>query len=336
MTMTSSARLLRTALLSVALSALGVVMVVYIFGEPSDLRLMLEVPPGSTALGLTLLLLVYVAGGIRLKLLASVMGTRLRLLRAIRAQVLGLFSAAVTPAGSGQAFAISFSLQRDGLASSNAWSITLYTAVLDLFFFAWAVPSSALVLSLYHLSLGKSYLTWLSLPVGLVCLGLWYLLAFRLRLFIFISVRLTSLPSLRRWRRPLLRFLQGISYATASMTGSALRTHLALHLYTALMHLALYAIFYVLAVGLGIGLKFLPVLAVITLVSLPAHLVPTPGGSGYLEFALAYVFARQAETALVTSAVLAWRVLTYYALYLLGPVLGGPVLIQALSRTTKP
>ncbi|HEX7022300.1 MAG TPA: lysylphosphatidylglycerol synthase domain-containing protein, partial [Trueperaceae bacterium] len=104
-----------------------------------------------------------------------------------------------------------------------------------------------------------------------------------------------------------------------------------LQILTALLHFAIYAIFFVIARSLGADLALLPTMSVILLVSVISYVVPTPGGSGYLEFALSYVFSRQVPAALVTPSVLAWRVVTFYLPLLIGPFLGGPMLARTLA-----
>ena len=116
------------------LTGLGAVLV---FGEPSDLLAVRNLSGPALLWSVLLLGLSFLCGGLRISLLARTLGYRLRLPSAVRSHVLGLFSAAVTPSGSGNAPAIALMLTRDGLSGPHAWSVALYTGVVDLIFFAW-------------------------------------------------------------------------------------------------------------------------------------------------------------------------------------------------------
>ena len=80
-------------------------------------------------------------------MLARILKRPLGMWPSTRAYILGLFSSAVTPGGSGQAPAVVLALIRDGLSPAHSMSITVYVWVLDLFYLAWSVPAGLLILS---------------------------------------------------------------------------------------------------------------------------------------------------------------------------------------------
>ncbi len=300
-------------------------------GDLADLNQLFRLKNWAIFTSLGLLLLSYLAGASRLVVLARLMGKRINFLRAVRAYILGLFSAAVTPSGSGNAIAIAFSLQRDGLKPPTAWSITIYTSVLDLLFFAWSAPLALLILGLTQKNSYSQLLLWVALPTGLLLLGLWYLLAFRLSWLNNFVATVFSLQFIKRWQRPALRFVKQLTVATATMTSGSLSSHLLLQLATMLLHLSGYAILFVFAVSLGAKLTLWSTLAIVLLVSILSYMIPTPGGSGYLEFAVSFMFVQQSSASIITPAVLAWRGFSYYLNLILGPLLGGPILAKSLS-----
>ncbi|HEX7004884.1 MAG TPA: lysylphosphatidylglycerol synthase transmembrane domain-containing protein [Trueperaceae bacterium] len=324
----------RALLLSLLLSVAGVLVVALWLGEPGDLRALSRLSLPDLSVALLLLVTSLFAGGARLRILVSMVGERVNLWRATRAFVLGLFAAAVTPSGGGNAPAIGLSLIRDGVRSSAAWSVTIYSSIADLLFFAWSIPVASLVL--YRTDGLLSFrLFWLSLLVSVASLVLWYLLAFELGRATRLSGKLFSLPGLRRWRKRVMRSLADVGTATAQVTDSHLGLHLLLQLLTALLHLLLYAIFYVIATSLGAQVALPVSLAILLLVSVTSYFVPTPGASGYLELAMSFAFARQLPSALLTATVVGYRALSYYAAILLGGLLGGAVLTKEIARRTQ-
>lgn len=322
----------RTVLTSVALSAVGLVLVAVLVGEPADLARLWRMDRAALASALALLALSYACGGARIVLLARAAGARVSFLRGIRAHLLGLFAAAVTPSGSGNHPALAVALRREGMPAATAWSITVYTTILDLLFFAWSVPVSLAALALGEELLAPS-LAWLAIPAGAGFAGLWFVLAFRLRWLGRLVLRAFSLPLLRRWRRRATRFVSEMEVATGTVTGGGYLTHGVLQLLTALLHLSIHAIFFAYAtLGLGAPLDLLPTLMVLLLVSVGAYLIPTPGGSGYVEFAASFMFTRQADSGVITPAVLAWRLTGHYLALVIGPILGGTMLARSLAR----
>ena len=77
-----------------------------LFGELEDFLAIRELSYRTLLLSALLLGLSFVCGGLRLQLLGRTVGDTLRLPSAVRAHILGAFSAAVTPSGSGNALAI--------------------------------------------------------------------------------------------------------------------------------------------------------------------------------------------------------------------------------------
>lgn len=324
----------RILLLSLLLSVAGILVVVLWLGEPGDLRALSRLSLPSLSMALLLLAGSLLAGGGRLMVLVSMAGERVNVWRATRAFVLGLFGAAVTPSGGGNGPAIAVSLIRDGIRSSAAWSITIYSSVADLLFFAWAIPGASLVLYTSG-NLIDSRLLWLSIVVSGVSLLLWYLLAFELMRATRLGGQLFSLPGLRRWRKAVMRALSDVGIATSQVTNAHLGMHLLLQLLTALLHLLLYAIFFVIASSLGAQISLPVSLAILLLVSVTSYFVPTPGGSGYLELAMSFAYSRQLPPGVLTATVVAYRALSYYAAVLLGGLLGGAVLSKEIARRTQ-
>lgn len=308
----------------------GLIAVTLWLGEPGDLRQLLHLPLQALLGALLLLLASFLAGGARLAVQLRLAGARVNLWRATRSYVLGLFAAAVTPGGGGNGIAIGYSLQRDGVGADVAWSAAVYSAVLDLFFYAWAIPLAAI--HLYRAGLITPRLFWFALAMAAICFALWYGLAFHLRVLRHVLVPVVSLPLLKRWRRDVLRLFDDVGSATGTMARGHPLKQLTLHLLSLLLHGATYGIFHLFSAALGSPLDLLSTLSLLVLISAASNVVPTPGASGYFEVALTYAFSQRGAPPGVTAAVVAFRAVTYYVPIVLGGALGGAVLIRELGR----
>ena len=330
----------RVLLLSLLFSVLGVVAVLFALGGPQDLRALSEVPLRAFGGGVGLLALNYLCGALRLSLLTRTLGKPLGLWRTWQAYVLGRFGAAVTPGGSGAVPAVALTLAGRGLSHEQAWSVPLYTSVLDLFFFAWAAPLATL--GVVNALPGVALSPWLALLLAALFLGSGYGLAYHLGKFTRPAFWLFSLSPLRRWRRAALRALWRTSSALTTMRGGGPLRGLLLGLLTPLIHGSSYAIFLLFARALDLHTPPLFTLAVVLLSSVASFAVPTPGGSGALEVMVGLAIGRSADagvseavaptlTANVTAAVIAWRLTSHYSNVVVGAVLGGPLLSRLLE-----
>lgn len=324
-----SAQLLRPFVISLLFGLLGLGAVL-IFGNPVDLLAIRHTSARTLLWSALLLLLSFGCGGVRLQLLAHTLGYRVRLRSAVRGHILGLFSAAVTPSGSGNAPAIALMLARDGLSKTHAWSVALYTGVVDLLLFAWGVPVALLTLKLTRHLPGNPWLLTGSLVVSALFIGLWYLLAFRLAALPRLIHRLFRLRPLRRFRRRAEAFAASLTLTVSRLSGTTYREQLVLQGLSVGVHLSVFAIFLVIAAELELTLSALPTLATLFLVFVLSHVVPTPGGSGFLELTLPLLLLPERPAA-VMPTVIVWRLVSFYSVFLLGPILGGAALAKRLG-----
>ena len=284
-------------------------------------------------LSFSLLGLNYLLGGGRLYWLARLADASITFARCVRAYLLGLVAAAVTPGGSGNAPAVGVSLQKSGLPAVQAWSVTLYIALLDLFFVAWSVPVSLAVLGVRTQLLEPRSATLLASAVFLVGLGLWFLLSYRLAWLEFLTRWLFNLKWLKRWQERALTFHGELETATTLMARRPLWLHVALAVLTALQHTTNYLIFYVVAATLG-DVALWSSLAAVHASTLASYLMPVPGGSGFLEVAVTTLVG----SSIAVPAVVAWRLITFYTRFLIAPFVGGSLVLSELGtgeRTKK-
>jgi len=306
------------------LIGLGVVL---LFSDPGDLLAVRNLSAWTLFSSTLLLGWSFLCGGLRLRLLARTLGYRLRLPSAVRAHILGLFSAAVTPSGSGNAPAIALMLTCDGLSRTHAWSVALYTGLVDLLFFAWGVPVALLTLKLSGKLPPSPWWSVGGAGVSALFLALWYLLAYRLSALPGLAYRLCSFRILRRYRGRTERFAQTFTETVSRLSATTWSEQFILQAFSASLHLSVFAMFSVIAADLGLTLPLLPTLATLFLIFVVSHVVPTPGGSGFLELTLPLLLMPERPAAAVP-ALLVWRLLSFYSVFLLGPSLGGAALAK--------
>ena len=293
-------------------------------GDVGELRAVLEVPFSALLLSTALVLVNFLCGAVRLCVLARVSGGALSLWQGLRAYLLGRFSDLVTPGGSGQMPVMGLALIRGGLEASKAWAATLYTAILDLLFFGGTVPLALLLLST-SVGFPVDSLLLPALGLSVAFLGCWYLLAYRLAWLRPVLEGLFTLPFLKRYGEGVLASFGKLTQAMALVSRRPLVQPLLLAV-TAPLHLSNYAVFYVVAASLGAELDLLLTVATVLVASVTSFVVPTPGGSGYIEFATLSLFELQTDAAQIAPALVVWRVFNYYVFFLIGPALGGTLL----------
>ena len=260
------------------------------------------------------------AAAVRFMLLSRAVGRPIRFHQGVRVTVAGIFAATVTPSGGGSGVGVALSLNRYGLSLHEAVAVTTLTLTLDLAFFTWAVPASFFYLLAEGVRLPGENLGALVVVVSLVLLALGYLVTFRLALLSRGLKRVAFLSLLRPLRRRLLRFVNELTTAHALFNGRGGLEHLSFHLLTLLTWLFHLGLLNVVAWALELGIPPLELLALQLLILVLSFAIPTPGGSGYLEAALALALKGDAPAQTLSAAVVVWRVFGYYLYFLVGPL----------------
>jgi glycosyltransferase 2 family protein len=253
----------------------------------------------------------------RVGLLCRGQGILLPYRSAVVVHLVAMFVAALAPQNTGFAPATVAALSRLGVPVGRGVGVAVQILVLDLIFFAWAVP------------LGVGYLVYsdaLELPPGAGAL------AFATGcLAVAAAAALSRRPQLvvglifavARWR-PMARFASRLRRVARDYYRSArdflkmpASYWLALHLATAAGWLGGFVLFWLLLKLYGVEAGLLATLATLSSITLVSHVVPTPGASGFMEAAVGLSVGGGAAAAL-----LVWRLASFYVIYLLGPPAG--------------
>lgn len=324
--------IVRALLLSLLFSGLGLAWVIFRVG--GDLLVIRRLPIVSLSLAVAALLVSFLFSAWRLQYLASRLHQPLKLHHAARTHILGMFSAAVTPGGSGTTPAMALLLMHQGFSGGQAWATAVTTFAADAFFHAWSMPLALAALLLLGIYPRSALALGLGVLAILITLAVGYLVFFKL-VWLTPIARLLLRGPLLRFRRRGLRFLEKLLEANHAFASASWRWHLPLQTLTLLAWISFFAVLFFLAQGLGIHLGLLATEAGVMVVMVLSTMIPTPGGSGFFELGLSYLLLGHGGNDAVPAVILIYRLLTYYALFLIGPLLGGYVLLQRLQASSE-
>lgn len=313
--------------------SIGVIAILFIFFVNPDSLKFVSLSPlpliGATAL----ILLSHFCGGLRIQLLSIYSGEKLSLWHGIKSHLLGLFSAAVTPSGTGHIPMVALGLMNSGITKHTAWSVGFYTAVIDMFSYAWMLPVAAIgLLVVKPTTFAMS--TQLIITIFVISLLLFigfYILVMKLRYLQGFVTWLCKHTLLRRWDTRITIFMQKLIERMDSLSQQSFKRHCYLQLISSTMHMAGNCILWVTLKGVGLHLPFFETVALTFLILLLSFVIPTPGGSGYAEASASLVVGHQQEMALILPAIVFWRFLTHYSNFIVGSLLGGRMLLKHLS-----
>lgn len=324
------ATVIRSLLASLLLSGIGLAWIVFRVGSPSDLLVVLQLPPLHGLLAIAGTAAAFVLGGARLVFVCRRLDFVLRLRHAVRTHILGVFSATVTPGGSGNTPAIALMLQHHGAIGSSAWAVGVAILRADLIFHAWGLPIA--LVALYALGTLPSSGSWLivgGIAIAVTAAIAW-LMQFKLHWLRPMTEWVLRGPLLR-FRRGGLRFVDGMLESDRLFAEAPVSWQLKVQAYTAASWLALFSVLFFLARGLGIAVTLVGAVAMQVVIMTTSVLVPTPGGSGFFELGISYLLIAKGGGANVPAVVLLWRLITFYSTFVLGPLLGGYVLAKRLQ-----
>jgi glycosyltransferase 2 family protein len=259
------------------------------------------------------------APAVRIRLLCRGQEILLPYRSAVLVHLVAMFVAALAPQNTGFAPATVAALSRLGVPVGRGVGVAVQIFVLDLIFFAWAVP------------LGVGYLVYsdaLELPPGAGalafaagCLGVAAAAALSRRPQLVVGL----IFAVARWRL-MARFASRLRKVARDYYRSArdflkmpIPTWLALHLATAAGWLGGFVLFWLLLKLYGVEAGLFTTLATLCSITVVSHVVPTPGASGFMEAAVGLSVGADGGAA---AALLVWRLASFYVVFLLGPPAG--------------
>ncbi len=239
---------------------------------------------------------------------------------AVLVHLVAMFVAALAPQNTGFGPATVAALSRLGVPIGRGIGVAVQVAVLDLIFFAWVVPASI------------GYLVYsdaLELPPGAGvaallagCLAIVAATALSLRpqLVVGLIFAVARWQFMARFASRLRRIARDYYRSARAFLKMPASYWLTLHLATAAGWLGGFLLLWLLLELYGVDAGLLATLAILSSLTLVAHFVPTPGGSGFIEAAVGLSIGAAGGS--VAAALLLWRLASFYVVYLLGPPAG--------------
>jgi uncharacterized protein (TIRG00374 family) len=336
----STGRLLLVSLIFISLTLAGLYLVYAAFADQTlsfDGRL-LEPPALLSALGL--LLVYFVADGLRLYFTLKALGYSISLQALFKLVFINLFFSNVTPLATGGGFAQIWYLQKQGIPLGRATAATTLRTLLAVFFIFGLAPFFLLFLPALQgesliSNLGQTLAFFIFLYLGFFTLLLlrshWLIPPLDALLWLLKNFTLISPQRQRVWqfklRREMLRFAFSFQ---CYLKGPPLWIALSIF-FTALFLLSLFSFPALLLYFLDYEVDYLTTLGLLVVTTFIMYFAPTPGASGISEGVFGSFFSGLVSGGHLLLVILAWRFLTIY----LGMLIGLGVLQKDLIQRWK-
>lgn len=287
-----------------------------------------------------LLLVYYLADGLRLHYTLRALGHRLPLRKVFRLVFINLFFSNVTPMATGGGFAQIWYLTRHGVPVARATAATTIRTVLAVIFIFSLTPVFLLTLDVldggvWSSGVGTALAVFVTLYLGFFAVLLlrtrWLIAPLSALIAGLRKAHLINASRHDRWqfkvRREMLRFAQCFSdYLQGNPRDILLSVG-----FTALFLLSLFSFPALLIHGLGYEVNYLVTLGLLVVTTFIMYFSPTPGASGISEGVFGSFFRDILSGNHLVLVTIAWRFLTIY----LGMLIGLLVMQRELIKSHR-
>ena len=273
---------------------------------------------------------------VRLQLLCRNQGSGVSYTSALLVHLVSVLGAVATPGNAGGAPTAAVALNRIGVPFGRSVGVMLQVFVLDLFFFAWAVPLSlgyllvsgafALPPAIEAAGLGMSVLA----LAGAVVLGRYP------RPVVALLLLASKLPLARRFDYRIRGVARDYYRSSRAYGRTPILLRASLNVVTAVHWLAAFVLLWGFLKLYGVDLSLAVTLALLNVLTLVSQFVPTPGGAGFVEAAVALGVGSYAAGGSVAGALVLWRLLAFNIIFLVGPFAGWLLYLRAGGGARKP
>jgi uncharacterized protein (TIRG00374 family) len=302
-------------LLSIALS----IAVPLAYGGAAALSALRELPAAVFALLLFMVILSWLCSAARLRLLTRALGIYLSTDYAVSTVVASEFAAVTTPLGSGSLPAHVLLLSRRGLSAGRTVAVMAMDRVMDLIFFAIALP---IVFVFFGLESGQGDLPrWGAIAGGLLlsALCLLYALIRRHRSLVAYAARaIGRVPGLKNRRGRLVRAFIQFRNSMRLLFKMGRGPLSALCILCMSHWLIRYSILPVLLWAAGQAVPWSYLFIVQGLALFVGQMSMLPGGGGGVELALSVLLRPYLTSAVTAASLLGWRFITFHCSILAG------------------
>ncbi|MDQ4106137.1 MAG: flippase-like domain-containing protein [Actinomycetota bacterium] len=252
---------------------------------------------------------------------------------ALLVHLVAIFGAALAPQNTGFGPATVAALSRLGVPIGRGIGVAMQVVVLDLVFFAWTVPLSLTYLVYSDVIELPSGITVVALTTA--CLGIVAaaVLSRRPRFVAYLIFVVARWRFMARFASRLRRIARDYYRSARTFLKMPAPYWSALHLATAVGWFGGFALLWVLMRLYGVEVDLLATLAVLTGLTLVSNFVPTPGAAGFMEAAVGFSIGANSGGG-AGAALLVWRLASFYAIFLLGPLAGWLLILSRSVAAT--
>jgi uncharacterized protein (TIRG00374 family) len=313
----------RTAIILLASLALGFAGLYLVVGEavfrPATYRMQNFSGP-LIALAVISFLGKWFSPAARIGLLCRGQEVPLPYRSALLVHLSAMFVAALTPNNTGVGPATVAALGRLGVPLGRGIGVAVQVFVLDLVFFAWAVPAGITYLvysGVLGLSPGVRAVAFATACLAIVAAAV---LSRRPRLVVRLILAVAKWRLMARFAPRLRRAARDYYRSARAFLRTPLSYWLLLHLVTVSTWFSSFVLLWSLLMLYGAEIGLLVTLAILSSLTLVSHFVPTPGAAGFMEAAVGFGIGGSLGGA--AAALLLWRLASFYVIFLLGPPAG--------------
>ncbi len=264
--------------------------------------------------------LLWTAPVAKLTLLARAQKLHVRPGHAFLAHVAQVFGTAMTPSGTGGGPALVMALERVGVPVGTGLGIAVQLFVLDLAALGVLIPVALLYLIVFSPLQMPPLLTVLAAVAAVAALVVSVLLVRFPRPVYGLIRAVARWRALRRFEERLSRVAREYYVSAVGFRDMPLSRWSALHVSNFVAWLANFTAFWAALAIYGAQARLLDVLSVLSIITLFAFFVPTPGASGFMELLVGLSVNARSVADGIAAPVVAWRAATFYVAYLLGPL----------------
>jgi glycosyltransferase 2 family protein len=243
------------------------------------------------------------------------------------------FASAISPSVIGGTAVALFILNKEGVNAGKSTSIVFITALLDELFYVIIVPVMLLLVgtaSLFPVAMEMQVFGRTLGTAGIFVMAYLILAAYSLLLiygifmnprgFKWLIIKVFSLPLLRKWRPWANRTGDEMLVASTEFKGRPLVFWMKAYVATVLSWTArFWVVNFIILAFTPVGEHMLIYARQLVMWSI-LLLTPTPGGSGFAEFAFSGFFHDFIPVGLAASLALIWRLISYYPYLFIGTV----------------
>jgi uncharacterized protein (TIRG00374 family) len=240
---------------------------------------------------------------------------------AVLVHLVAMFAAALAPQNTGFGPATVAALYRLGVPIGRGIGVAVQVMVLDLIFFAWAVPVSIGYL-IYSDTLDLPPGTGVvAFATGCLAIGAAVALSRRPQLIVGLAFAVARWRLMARFATRLRKIARDYYRSAKAFLRMPASDWLTLHLATAAGWFSGFVLLWLLLKLYGVDPGLLATLTILSSITLVSHFVPTPGAAGFMEAAVGLSISANPGGD-VAAALLVWRLASFYVVYLLGPPAG--------------